>query len=98
MAVGERYTFTTRGCSSLVLLGMYWIKEMQVIWDKFQDQSLSLDAVTKQEVQALKRAISGVDSKSLTDEEREVQQVLMRADWKDHFAVVARLYDLFMYA
>lgn len=73
------------------------LKEMKVVWDKFQDQKLSLDDVTEEEVLSLKTSIEKMDSKDLTEEEKEVKELLQGADLKMHKAVVARLYDIFVY-
>ena len=74
------------------------LKEMKVIWDKFQDQKLSLDDVTEEEVLSLKTSIEKMDSKDLTEEEKEVKELLQGADLKMHKAVVGGLYNLFLYA
>lgn len=74
------------------------LKEMKVIWDKFQDQNLNLDAVTEEDVLALKTVIEKVDVKELTAEEKEVQELLQDVDLKNHKSVVGGLYNLFLYA
>lgn len=74
------------------------LKEMKVIWDKFQDQSLGLEGVTKEEVLALKTALEKVDVKKLTAEEQEVQELLQGANLENHKSVVGGLYNLFLYA
>ena len=71
---------------------------MKVIWDKFEDQNLSLDDVTEKEVLALKTAIERVDAKKLTNEEKAVQELLQGMNLEKHKSVVARLYDIFIYA
>lgn len=74
------------------------LKEMKVIWDKFQDQNLGLEDVTKEEVLALKTALEKLNVKKLTAEEQEVQELLQDANLENHKSVVGGLYNLFLYA
>lgn len=75
------------------------LKEMEVIWNKFQNQELKMEDVTEEELIALREALTKKKrlEKKLTEEENRALHVTNLVGNKAHEQVTSALYDAYYY-